>query len=117
MRQVEIRQRAWFGSLNRMAEELGAHRKTPDEFDRAVPAKELKRICREYALPQTAAIWLQITALTLFLAHQRAQPQSMAEIRKPNGVILDFEHLSKAISRVDFTVEWELDLWEEVCKP
>jgi hypothetical protein len=111
-RVADIRQRSWFASVNRTAEELADSGKIPAKFRDLLPTEELKRICRNNDLPTTATRWLHTTGLTLFLAYQRAQPRALAEIRKElRDLIRDFQQLSKAIGRLDFEIEWELDLY------
>ena len=108
-RLVDIRQRSWFASINRIAEGLARSGETPAQFSELMPAHELKVICKRNNLPSRATRWLHTTALTLFLAYRRAQPRAMADIRKElRDLIPQFQRLSKAIGRLDFEIEWEL---------
>jgi len=113
-RLVDIRQRSWFGNINRIAEGLARSGETPAQFSKLMPADELKVICKKNNLPSRATKRLHMTALTLFLAYRRAQPRAMADIRRElRDLIPQFQRLSKAIGRLDFEIELELDVYVE----
>jgi len=114
MRLSEIRHRSWFGNIYHLATERAASGRLPAKFVKLLPIEELRRLRKNLGLPNGAISWLQVDALTLFLALQEAPQRSMAEIRKDlRRLIGQFKDLSKALDRLDFVIEWELDAYKE----
>jgi hypothetical protein len=114
MQLSELRRRSWFGDINCLAEERVASGRLPPKFVKLLPIEELHRLRKNQGLPTDAISWMQTDALTLFLALREAPRRSIAEVRKDlQKLIGHFKSLSKALARLDFAIEWELDAYKE----
>ena len=89
MRQAQLRQVCWIGSISCMVAETIAHRRTPAKFLKLHPPDGWERLRKRHGLPEKAKSWMLKASLTLCVALQEVPPRPFHEIRKELRILID----------------------------